>query len=204
MSEGVAFALHYLGPYARLTPDAPLALPGNCEDPGVYRERGVEVGGGAAAGGAGGGGGGGNGGGDGGGDGGGVFRMLLHCGCDYQLMYSHDGVQWAKQGTQRASGWCSGFNYTDGGGPKKLLTRQRPKWIVDQNGEATHLTTGVNRVGDSQMGHTWTMAARLVKEAGVSSDAGADADAGAGGGVPRGAGATGGAQRDADRADRAH
>ena len=29
-------------------------------------------------------------------------------------------------------------------------------------GIATHLTTGVNRPGDSGMGHTWTMAAALV------------------------------------------
>ena len=59
-------------------------------------------------------------------------------------------------------GWCSGFNYTDGT-PGTLVTRQRPKWITDPNtGRVTHLTTGVNRPGDSGMGHVWTMAAKLV------------------------------------------
>jgi hypothetical protein len=133
MYEGVAFAEHYTGPYTRLTPTAPLDLPESCEDPGVYFDKAN-----------------------------GVFRMVLHCGCEVQLMWSKDGVSWTKQGVERKTGWCSGFNYTDGGGPKQLQTRQRPKWITNKDGAATHLTTGVNRVGDIGMGHTWTMAARLV------------------------------------------
>jgi hypothetical protein len=133
MYEGVAFAEHYTGPYTRLTPTAPLDLPESCEDPGVYFDKAN-----------------------------GVFRMVLHCGCGVQLMWSKDGVSWTKQGVERKTGWCSGFNYTDGGGPKQLQTRQRPKWITNKDGAATHLTTGVNRVGDIGMGHTWTMAARLV------------------------------------------
>lgn len=131
MKQGVAFADHWAGPYRRLTPDAPIALPGDCEDPGVYRDPAR-----------------------------GIFRMVLHCGCSYQLMWSADGISWTKQGAERASGWCSGFNYTDGS-PGKLATRQRPKWVTDATGAATHLMTGVNRPGDTGMGHTWTMANRL-------------------------------------------
>jgi hypothetical protein len=86
--------------------------------------RGVARGGLGAGGGAGGGG---------CGDGGGVFRMLLHCGCDYQLMYSQDGIQWVKQGAQRTAGWCSGVNYTDGGGPKELINPAAPE--VDRGRE---------------------------------------------------------------------
>jgi hypothetical protein len=91
-----------------------------------------------------------------------IFRMVLHCGCSYQLMHSLDGIDWTKQGGENADGWCSGFNYTDGGPPGTLSTRQRPKWVVDKTGAATHLTTGVNRPGDSPMGHVWTMANILV------------------------------------------
>ena len=93
----------------------------------------------------------------------GVFRMVLHCACEVQLMWSKDGISWTKQGGERAAGWCSGFNYSSShAGPKKLTTRQRPKWITNGAGIATHLTTGVNRPGDSGMGHTWTMAAALM------------------------------------------
>ena len=35
-----------------------------------------------------------------------MFQMLLHCGCDYQLMFSLDGVGWEKQGKQQSLGWC--------------------------------------------------------------------------------------------------
>ena len=88
--------------------------------------------------------------------------MQVHCGCNSQLLWSEDGVQWVVQGKEQS--WCSGFNYTGGGGGGEghVATRQRPKWIVDKAGAATHLTTGVNRPGDSSMGHCWTMAAKLV------------------------------------------
>jgi hypothetical protein len=85
--------------------------------------------------------------------------MVLHCGCNSQLMWSLDGVSWEMHGVQQA--WCTGFNYSDGT-VGKAATRQRPKWILDKHGVATHLTTGVNRPGDGGMGHTWTMAATLL------------------------------------------
>merc|ERR1712048_1547854 len=64
MLEGVAFASNYRGPYVKLTPDAPLDLPGNCEDAGIYRTTD------------------------------GIFRMLTHCGCSGQYMWSLDGFLW--------------------------------------------------------------------------------------------------------------
>ena len=133
MYLGVAFAKHYTGPYERLTPRKPIALPSNkdCEDPGIYYDRVFSV-----------------------------FRMILHCGCSTQMLWSTTGIQWELGGPEQESGWCSGFNYTDGTAGE-LATRQRPLWVVDKAGQATHLTTGVNRPDDSGMGHTWTMVAKL-------------------------------------------
>lgn len=76
------------------------------------------------------------------------------------MMWSHDGVRWQVQGPEQQRGWCEAVNYTSGAAGN-LATRQRPKWITDRTGAATHLSTGVNRPGDAGMGHTWTMVARL-------------------------------------------
>ena len=133
MLQGVAFADHWSGPYRRLTPKAPIVMPVDCEDPGIYRDPAR-----------------------------GLFRMVLHCGCSVQLMWSLDGVSWTEHGSKQTQGWCTGFNYTDGGAGGRLKTRQRPKWVIDVTGAATHLMTGVNRPGDAGMGHTWTMANVLL------------------------------------------
>eukprot|EP01046_Picozoa_sp_COSAG06_P016578 COSAG06_NODE_1100_length_10710_cov_9.583168_11_plen_209_part_00 len=138
MYMGVAFAEHYTGPYRRLTPDKPLVIrkqSADCEDPGIYFDHGFNV-----------------------------FRMVLHCGCGTQMLWSETGVEWELGGAVQATGWCSGFNWTDGSGAGKLATRQRPHFVLDQVGRATHLTTGVNRPGDSAMGHTYTMAAKLLRQ----------------------------------------
>jgi hypothetical protein len=138
MYQGVAFAEHYTGPYKRLVNSSyhPLVLPTNCEDPGVMWDPDLET-----------------------------FRMILHCACETQQMWSTDGLSWQKSGPEQKDGWCSGFNYTGGGSEGDLMTRQRPKWVLERKtGRATHLTTGVNRPGDSGMGHTWTMAAKLKSD----------------------------------------
>ena len=130
MFEGVAFAESWNASYTKLTPDKPLDLPSECEDAGIYRTRG------------------------------GVFRMLTHCGCSGQYMWSLDGMHWTRSTPEQP--WCSNISYTDGT-TGSVATRQRPKWLVDEKtGEATHLFTGVNRPGDSGMGHTWTMAAAFA------------------------------------------
>ena len=79
-----------------------------------------------------------------------------------QMLWSETGVKWELGGAVQANGWCSGFNWTDGSGAGKLKTRQRPHFVLDQAGRATHLTTGVNRPDDTGMGHTYTMAAKLL------------------------------------------
>jgi hypothetical protein len=134
MYMGVAFADHYGGPYRRLTARKPLHIPASkdCEDPGIYFDPDLHV-----------------------------FRMVLHCGCGTQMLWSKNGVDWVLGGPEQVSGWCTGFNYTDGTAGH-LTTRQRPHFILDQTGRATHVTTGVNRPGDGAMGHTWTMAAKLT------------------------------------------
>ena len=135
MYMGVAFADHYTGPYRRLTPTKPLVIrkqSDDCEDPDIYFDHDY-----------------------------GVFRMVLHCGCGTQMLWSATGVDWELGGPVQASGWCTGFNYTDGT-VGRLVTRQRPHFVLDKGGRATHLTTGVNRPDDVGMGHTWTMAAKLL------------------------------------------
>jgi len=130
MLEGVAIADNFLGPYVKMTPDAPLDLDSNCEDAGIYRTND------------------------------GVFRMLTHCGCSGQYMWSLDGFTWKR--TTPSVPFCHNVSYTDGSFGD-LKTRQRPKWVVGKDGVATHLLTGVNRPGDGGMGHTWTMAASFSK-----------------------------------------
>jgi hypothetical protein len=131
MFEGVATAASWNGTYVKQTPDAPLDLPSECEDAGIYRTLS------------------------------GVFRMLTHCGCSGQYMWSPDGFNWTRSTPPQP--WCSDVAYTDGT-VGQLSTRQRPKWLVDaKTGVATHLFSGVNRPSDSPMGHTWTMAASLTK-----------------------------------------
>lgn len=180
MLEGVAFAQTWNSTYVKVsvsghvrlpdviephasshsrqfTPGKPLDLPTNCEDAGIYRTQS------------------------------GVFRMLTHCGCTGQYMWSLNGIQWSR--TTPEQPWCSNISYTDGTAPHctllhpyllrtlvttwalttinlgttgNLATRQRPKWLTDKSGVATHVFTGVNRPGDGGMGHTWTMAAAVT------------------------------------------
>eukprot|EP00038_Savillea_parva_P008795 m.179234 g.179234 ORF g.179234 m.179234 type:complete len:458 (-) comp14715_c0_seq1:59-1432(-) len=128
MLEGVAMAETWNSTYVKLTPDTPLDLPTECEDAGIYRAPS------------------------------GVFRMLTHCGCTGQYMWSLDGIAWSR--TTSPQPWCNNIEYIDGKNGS-LTTRQRPKWLTDSQGVATHVFTGVNRPGDSAMGHTWTMAAAV-------------------------------------------
>ena len=131
MYEGVALTPHWNSTYVKKTPDAPLDLPSDCEDAGIYRTNTSE---------------------------GEIYRMLTHCGCAGQYMWSKDGFHWAR--TTSPQGWCTNVPFTDGVN-RTLSTRQRPKWLVNNKGVATHVFTGVNRDGDSAMGHTWTMAAAV-------------------------------------------
>lgn len=109
MSTGAAFADHWAGPYRRLTA-TPIDLPGNCEDAGIYRSEAMDV-----------------------------FRMVLHCGCNYQTVWSQDGLVWTKTAAQQP--WCE-VTYEDGT-TEQMKRRERPKWWLDSKGRPQYLLTGV-------------------------------------------------------------
>ena len=46
--------------------------------------------------------------------------------------------------------------------PPSLCLIHRPKWYVDEHGDATLLFTGVNRQRDGGMGHTWNAVSFVV------------------------------------------
>merc|ERR1711924_213629 len=107
----------------------PIQLPGNCEDAGIYQS--AESG---------------------------VFRMVLHCGCNYQYVWSLDGVTWQK--TTAAEQWCE-VTYGDGSS-EKMSRRERPKWLLDAQGHATHLITGVQPPKSVHGGQTFTLIQELL------------------------------------------
>lgn len=134
MSTGVAFAENWAGPYVRRTPGAPIQFEGagGCEDAGIYRSEAM-----------------------------GVFRMVLHCGCAYQSLWSLNGIHW--NATAPKVEWCE-VNATDGSS-FKLKRRERPKWVIDTQGRPTHLLTGVLPLEATDPVHgtsTFTMAAQIL------------------------------------------
>ena len=128
MRTGVAFAESWRGPYKRVGA-GPVSVPGDCEDAGVYYSEAM-----------------------------GVFRMVLHCGCSYQSLWSLDGMEW--QRTAAPQPWCA-VSYADGGN-ETLLRRERPKWVVDAaTGRPTHLLTDVFPA-TSHGGASFTMVAEVL------------------------------------------
>jgi hypothetical protein len=126
MSTGVAFAEHWSGPYTRITSE-PIDLPGTCEDAGIYHSKNM----------------------------GGVFRMVLHCACSYQAVWSLDGVTWNK--TAPEVEWC------DVGGGVVVSRRERPKWAVDRKGRVLALLTGVVPGKQIHDGDSFTMAQAVLR-----------------------------------------
>ena len=109
MSTGVAFAKHWSGPYARVA-SQPIDVPSNCEDAGIYYSTFSQL-----------------------------FRIVLHCGCNYQTIWSRDGIAWHKTAPEQP--WCS-VDYMDGSS-EVLLRRERPKWMFNNKNELVGLMTGV-------------------------------------------------------------
>jgi hypothetical protein len=125
MNTGVAVADSWGGPYRRVG-GGPIALPGNCEDAGIYFSPAMKV-----------------------------FRMLLHCGCDYQSVWSRDGLRWTRSAPPAP--WCN-VSYA-GGGSEMLKRRERPKWVMGADGQPTHLLTGVGpSTSHAPSRASWTMA----------------------------------------------
>eukprot|EP00040_Diaphanoeca_grandis_P023411 m.127286 g.127286 ORF g.127286 m.127286 type:complete len:497 (-) comp29262_c0_seq4:49-1539(-) len=137
MKEGVAWADSWNGSYTKLTPNTPLNLSGDCEDATIYRAHTSE---------------------------GPVFRMLTHCGCSAQYLWSLDGIAW--QRTTQEVPWCRNIPYVDGT-TNSLTARQRPKWLVNSKGVVTHVFTAVNRPRGND--RTWTMAAAVTANCTASS-----------------------------------
>lgn len=127
MSTGVAFAKHWSGPYERAT-NHPIDVAPECEDAGIYFSSKMRV-----------------------------FRIILHCGCSYQSVWSTDGINWRR--TAAPQPWCD-VKYSDGTS-ERMTRRERPKWIIDKNGNPAALLTGVEPAS-SHSGRTFTMAQAIV------------------------------------------
>ena len=123
MSTGVAFAKHWAGPYERVG-NRPIDVSGNCEDAGVYFSTEMAV-----------------------------YRIILHCGCNYQSVWSVDGLHWNR--TAAPQPWCS-VEYTDGT-REQMARRERPKWVVDKKGRLVALLSGVVPT-QSHGGQSFTLA----------------------------------------------
>ena len=83
--------------------------------------------------------------------------MILHCGCNYQYLWSRDGLSWER--TTPEIPWCN-VTYEDGS-REKLARRERPKWIVDDKGRPLGLLTGVFPTV-SHGGASFTMATEIL------------------------------------------
>jgi len=70
-----------------------------------------------------------------------IFRMVLHDGCNYQTMTSINGLDWVIENDGKEIPWCN-VTYTNGDF-ETLLRRERPEFIIDKTGRASHMTAGV-------------------------------------------------------------
>ena len=128
MRTGLAFADDWRGPYVRLSQDA-IDVPTNCEDPSIYWSPRMDV-----------------------------YRMVLHCGCSYQVLWSRDGRAWRR--TARPQPWCD--VRTHSGGTLRLARRERPQWVLGADGSPTHLVNGVLPTRGHD-GRTFTMITPIDK-----------------------------------------
>ena len=87
-----------------------------------------------------------------------VFRMILHCGCNYQYLWSQNGIDWER--TTPEVPWCN-VSYADGS-TELLKRRERPKWVIDpEHGVPVALLTGV-MPSTSHGGNSFTMATEIL------------------------------------------
>eukprot|EP01062_Namystynia_karyoxenos_P061550 TRINITY_DN538_c0_g3_i1.p1 TRINITY_DN538_c0_g3~~TRINITY_DN538_c0_g3_i1.p1 ORF type:complete len:414 (+),score=135.02 TRINITY_DN538_c0_g3_i1:75-1244(+) len=131
MSTGAAFAEHWEGPYVRRGGKIS-SLSAICEDAGIYYSPTMEV-----------------------------FRMILHCGCNYKYVWSRNGIDW--HGTTPEIPWCN-ISFTDGT-TGKVGRRERPKWVIGADGHPTHLLTAVQPIEAVDPVHgknTWTLATAVL------------------------------------------
>ena len=126
---GVATAKHWRGPYTRPHPSKHFVFKTYCEDAGMYYSEAMDV-----------------------------YRLVLHCGCNYLSMWSKDGIDWKQTAPQQP--WCS-VTYHDGS-TETLGRRERPQFYVDPaSGHPTMLFNGVQPT-KSHDGYVFTMATELL------------------------------------------
>ena len=109
---------------------SPIDVSGSCEDAGIYYSATM-----------------------------GVFRAVFHCGCNYQAMWSLDGVVWERTTPQQP--WCN-VTYSGKGQGEVFKRRERPKWVIDGGtGQPLAITNGVWG-GTSHGGRSFTLATAFV------------------------------------------
>ena len=106
-----------------------MPVPGNCEDAAVYVSPS------------------------------GVYRVIFHCGCNYLIAVSADGVNYRQIGEPKP--WCN-VTFNDGT-TEVLRRRERPQWVLGPDGHPSHLMNGVLPAKDSHFGLVWTMATPLKR-----------------------------------------
>lgn len=106
----------------------PVDLPTDCEDAGIYFSQSMQV-----------------------------FRIVLHCNCNYQSVWSRDGIAWRRTAPQIP--WCN-VTYTDGHS-ELMKRRERPKWLVDAQGQPSLLLTGVQPTVSHEQ-QTFTMMSEIL------------------------------------------
>ena len=126
MRTGVAYADHWAGEYKRAQPSLPFNISAHCEDAGMYYSEAMDV-----------------------------FRLVLHCGCNYQYMWSRNGINWTAAGPEQP--WCN-VTYTDNT-TEQFARRERPQWLL-QDGHPTVLFNGVS--AKDADGQTWTLATQIL------------------------------------------
>eukprot|EP00049_Salpingoeca_infusionum_P012712 m.234410 g.234410 ORF g.234410 m.234410 type:complete len:111 (-) comp15256_c1_seq11:1378-1710(-) len=87
-----------------------------------------------------------------------LYRFVLHCGCNYQMLWSQDGLHWKNNAPQKP--WCD-VTFSDGT-KTTLSRRERPKWVRDANNMIVYISTGVQPNDSIHGGRTFTMLERVV------------------------------------------
>eukprot|EP00041_Stephanoeca_diplocostata_P009740 m.151947 g.151947 ORF g.151947 m.151947 type:complete len:501 (+) comp17877_c0_seq2:200-1702(+) len=128
METGAAFAEHWSGPYKRIG-NGPIAVPADCEDAGIYYSVAMQM-----------------------------YRIVFHCGCSYQTVWSRNGVDWNV--TTPHMPWCN-LSMSDNTF-EVVSRRERPKWLVGAAGTPTHLFTGVFPPHDDHQGDTYTLVQEIL------------------------------------------
>ena len=91
----------------------------------------------------------------------GIYRALFHCGCEYQLVWSADGRKWYP--TAPPVEWCKDVAWSGGGGAAALERRERPQWLLGDDGHPTHILNGVRIAAPDPVhdGRSWTLVTAL-------------------------------------------